>query len=177
MRIVFLGVIAFISLFHKAESRAAIIDSTRVGFTIRHVDTLPSDTRVLYDIFCKEVDKWWDSGHTWSGDAANLYIQSYQGGCFGERWDNGRTVRHLNVIYTDPGKMIRMEGGLGPLQQFAVNGIMTLELKRVGAASVVSLSYTVGGYIPGGASGYAAMVDRVIGEQFKRYVEYAKKKN
>ncbi len=167
--------VLLLALSHNGAN-GAVVDSTRFGFTVRHVDTLSIDARSLYDIFIKEIDKWWDPEHTWSGKSENLYIQAYQGGCFGERWENGGSTRHLNVIYVDPGKMLRMEGGLGPLQQFPVNGIMTLELKKVSARTRVSLTYAVGGYIPGGASKFAAMVDQVIGLQFSRFVEYVKKK-
>jgi hypothetical protein len=82
----------------------------------------------------------------------------------------------MDVIFIDPGKMLRMEGSLGPLQQFAVQGIMTMELTRKGDSTHVSLKYTVGGYIPGGAAKFAAAVDQVIGNQFTRFIRFAEGK-
>jgi hypothetical protein len=35
-------------------------------------------------------------------------------------------VRHMQVVYVDPGKTLRMIGGLGPLQSMAATGSMTV---------------------------------------------------
>jgi hypothetical protein len=78
----------------------------------------------------------------------------------------------MNVIYSDPGKTLRMEGALGPLQQYAVNGVMTLELKPDGTKTRVTLTYSMGGYIPGGAAKFAQLVDKVLGIQFNRFIRY-----
>lgn len=156
---------------------AAVVDSTQLGFTVKHEKTVAPDAMTLYAVFCKEIGQWWDPDHTWSGKAENLYIQTYPGGGFGEQMESGKAVSHMRVIHVDPGKMLRMEGALGPLQQFAVTGVMTLEFKKAGDSTYVSLTYTVGGYIPGGASKFAAVVDQVIGNQFSRFTAYAIRKH
>jgi hypothetical protein len=67
-----------------------------------------------------------------------------------------------------------MSGGLGPLQQFPVNGILTLNIKESpDGSSIVNLSYTVGGFIPGGLAKLAGAVDQVMGIQFERFMKYA----
>jgi hypothetical protein len=170
------GSIFFLVLSLNQESRAAIVDSTKVGFTVRHEKIMMVSADSLYAIFTKQIDKWWDPEHTWSGKAENVYIQTYVGGCFGERWENGGATSHMNVIYTDPGKTFRMSGALGPLQPHAVTGILTLDIKAYGEESRVSLTYTVGGYIPGGVSSLAEVVDQMLGGQFKRYAAFAEKK-
>ncbi len=159
-----------------ATASAAVVDSTSSGFTIRHEQRISGDKEILFNQFYQDIGEWWDPSHTWSGKASNLSIQPWPGGCFCEELDNGGQIRHLAVIYVDPGKVFRMEGGLGPLQQFAVNGVLTLELTSEGESVKATLTYSVGGYIPGGVAKFAAAVDRVLGEQFRRFGEYAGKK-
>jgi hypothetical protein len=152
---------------------ATVVDSTQAGFTIRWEQSAHVSPMVLYSEFTKGISKWWDPDHTWSGKAENLSIQPVPGGCFCEKLGEEGSLRHMTVIYADPGKMFRMEGGLGPLQQFAVNGILTLEIRTVKDSSKVTLTYTVGGYIPGGVSKLAMVVDQVLGHQFSRFMDYA----
>jgi hypothetical protein len=165
-------VMFFVVLFHPGTSVAAVVDSSSYGFTVRYEQTLPLTADTLFVIFHRDVDKWWDPDHTWSGNAANLSIEPFANGCFCEKLSNGGSVRHMNVIFSDPGKVLRMEGGLGPLQQFAVNGVMTLEIKPDSTQTRVSLTYSLGGYIPGGAAKFAPLVDQVLGVQFKRFVGF-----
>ncbi|MEZ5683429.1 MAG: hypothetical protein R3E03_04295 [Novosphingobium sp.] len=55
--------------------------------------------------------QWWSSEHTWSGDAANLYIDLQATGCFCEKLVMlGRcprraadgSVEHGHIVYADP---------------------------------------------------------------------------
>jgi hypothetical protein len=172
----FAGLVIFLFLLNQHHVSATIVDSTQIGFTVKFEKSVLVDPKPLFNKFCKDIGKWWDPDHTWSGQAENLYIQEYIGGCFGERLTSGGYVSHLKVIYIDPGKMIRMEGGLGPLQQFAVNGIMTMEISKDGDKSKVTLTYTVGGYIPGGVSKLAAAVNQVLEMQLKRFTDFAVEK-
>ena len=69
----------------------------------------------MYNSIVDDVGLWWDSSHTFSGNAENLSIDDKAGGCFCENLENGGSVRHLEVVFVDPGKTLRMIGGLGPL--------------------------------------------------------------
>jgi len=155
---------------------AAIVDSTRYGFTVRQEKTMMVSADSLYNIFTKQIHKWWDSENTWSGKAENVYIQPYVGGYFGEKLDNNGSISYMSVIYTDPGKIFRMSGALGPLQPYAVTGILTLEIKAYGDEARVSMTYTVGGYIPGGVSSFAELIDQTIAAQFQRFASFSEKK-
>jgi hypothetical protein len=155
---------------------AAVVDSTKIGFTVKHEKNVLLDPVSLFNVFCKDIGQWWDPSHTWSGKSENLYIQAYTGGGFGEQMESGRSVRHMDVIFIDPGKLLRMSGALGPLQQFAVTGVLSLEFKKAGDSTHVSLTYAVGGYIPGGVSKFAVIVDKVLGIQFERFIAYSEKK-
>jgi hypothetical protein len=169
------GLVLFIFFLTVHQVQATVVDSCAMGFTVKFEKSVKVDPEIIFNNFCKDIGKWWDPDHTWSGQAENLYIQEYIGGSFGERIPSRGYVRHLRLIYIDPGKMIRMEGGLGPLQQYAVNGIMTMEIKNVSDSSKVSLTYTVGGYIPGGVSKLAAGVNQVLEIQFKRFIGFVEK--
>ena len=74
----------------------------------------------------------------------------------------------MRVVYFVPGQSIRMTGGLGPLQANGVAGSFSLDLAKGKTGTTLTLTYRVGGYIPGGAQALAAPVDGVLGQQFKR---------
>jgi hypothetical protein len=118
------------------------------------------------------VGAWWDSEHTYSGKSENLSIDLRPNGCFCERLDKQGSIVHMTVIYVEPGKIIRLTGGLGPLQQFAATGVMTVEFKGDGTRTIVDFTYTVGGYIPGGFEKLAPLVDQVMTTQMERYKRF-----
>jgi hypothetical protein len=78
---------------------------------------------------------WWNPDHSWSGSVAGFYIDAKAGGCFCEMFQkkDGKgklqttgSVEHMRVIFADPGKVLRMQGALGPLQSEAVLGTLTI---------------------------------------------------
>ncbi len=74
----------------------------------------------------------------------------------------------MDVIFCQPGKTLRMTGALGPLQETAVQGTMTIVLKESGDTTVITTTYHLGGYFSGGLKNIAPIVDKVITEQFQR---------
>ena len=126
---------------------------------------------VIYRTMTSHVDQWWSAEHSWSADAANLYMKIEIGGCFCERLpDNGR-VEHLRIIYLSPGKEFRFDGALGPLQTMPVQGRMIWKIEAADNGSKVSFTYMVYGHPEGGLAGIAPAVDAVIGEQLNRLGE------
>lgn len=78
------------------------------------------------------------------------------------------SLAHARLIFVDKGKLLRMEGAFGPLQSMAVTGVMTFDLTPDGdKATTVKMTYTVGGYAPGGLDKIAALVDGVLGQQLE----------
>ena len=165
-------------LFCAPFARAGVIDSTANGFTVKNSVTIVGSTPdQVYSHLVKDVGMWWSSAHTWSQNAANLSIDDKAGGGFREKLASGGSVLHLTVVYADPGKTLRMSGGLGPLQTLAVAGTMTWAFSKQGDGTQVELTYTIGGYRPGGLAFLAPLVDKVLLEQltrFKSYVEHGK---
>ena len=82
------------------------------------------------------------------------------------------SVEHMRVIFSQPGKVLRMQGALGPLQSEAVLGTLTVAIEplKSGGGSKISFSYVVGGYMRYKTSEIAPAVDKVLGEQFKSLI-------
>ena len=154
---------------------ASVADSSSYGFTIKQEYTIKDPADSVFKNLVYNIGKWWDSEHTYSHDARNLTIQPFAGGCFCERLKDSGSVRHMTVINIVPGKTLRMEGGLGPLQSMAVNAILTFSISQSCNNAELEVTYTVGGYAPGGLQKMAPIVDRVLGQQMKRMIEYDEK--
>lgn len=115
-----------------------------------------------------KIGTWWSSSHTWSGTAANLTLDAKSGGGFDETLPNGGFVRHMSVIYSAPEKMLRMAGVLGPLQEEALTGTMTITLTKREQTTLIKTTYKVSGHFEGGLDQIAPVVDKVLQEQFTR---------
>jgi hypothetical protein len=90
------------------------------------------------------------------------------GGCFCERVPKDRgSVEHMRVVQARPGQLLRLQGGLGPLQGEGATGTLTWSLKAVEGGTEVTQSYVVGGYIRFGAEKLAPLVDGVMTGQLK----------
>lgn len=116
------------------------------------------------------IETWWDAAHSYSGKAANLSLAARAGGCFCEKLDNGGSVEHMRVVYADPARGLRLQGGLGPLQSEAVTGTLSWSFSIVPGGVELTQSYVVSGAARGGLQNLAVPVDRVLGAQFDRLV-------
>lgn len=128
----------------------------------------------VYNRLVSDVASWWDPVHTFSGDSTRLSIDDNPGGCFCETPGEGGGVSHLTIVYSAPGKMLRMSGGLGPLQALGVIGSLTVNLEEGGEGTMLEVSYRVGGYLKEGLDSWAQPVDGVLRGQFerlKRFIE------
>jgi uncharacterized protein YndB with AHSA1/START domain len=169
----FLPVLALLLMLCARQGRSEITDSTYSGFTVKVTVVVAQNPDSTFRYLVRDVSRWWDPAHTFSGNSANLIIQGKANGCFCERLENGGSVRHMTVVYVDPGKTLRMTGAMGPLQSLAVEGVMTFSLKPEERATEVTLTYEVGGYSPGGVGKWAPLVDKVLFEQMQRFRVYA----
>jgi uncharacterized protein YndB with AHSA1/START domain len=156
-----------------ASVPAGAADVSSNGFLVRHEMTIAAPAGKVYDALTGQVGAWWNAQHTYSGDSRNLSIDLHPGGCFCERLANGG-VEHMRVTQWRRNQLLRMSGGLGPLQGSGVAGSMTWLLSPADNATRLELTYSVGGYIAGGFESIAPAVERVLGEQatrLKRFVE------
>ncbi len=155
--------------------RAEVVDVGANGFTIkivRHVAVPPAKAFAT----ALAIGTWWGSDHTFSGVAGNMTIDPKPGGCWCEQLVNGGGVRHMEVVFVDPAKLLRFAGGLGPLQSMAATGAMTWEFKAAGDGTDLTWTYAVTGYQPGGFEQLAPAVDGVLASQLDNLKRVAEKK-
>jgi len=147
---------------------ADVLDAGPNGFTVRSTIRVGKPAAAVYAALTQRVAEWWNPDHSWSGEAKNLSIDARPGGCFCEKLPNGGGVQHMMVIYADPGKRLRMSGGLGPLQTMGVAATWSFEFVEVAGGTSVDAIYTVGGYAKGGLAPLAQSVDAVTRGQLDR---------
>ena len=131
-----------------------------------HLNVLPHDA---FEALTKRIHLWWNPVHTYSGTAANLSLDAKAGGCFCEKLEGGGSVMHMQVVYAAPGRLLRLSGGLGPLQGLGVSGSMDFALQPATDGTRLNYRYTVSGATP---DGLAAAVDNVQLEQLQRLQAY-----
>jgi uncharacterized protein YndB with AHSA1/START domain len=152
-----------------------VLDAAPGGFTLSHELTIAAARADVWRAAVADVGGWWSSDHTISGDAANMRIDPVPLGCFCEALGDSGGVVHLSVTFVNPGVMLRLTGGLGPLGLMGVDGNMTWEFFDSDAGTRVKFSYAVGGYRPGGLDEIAAPVDFVIGDALSRLRNYVER--
>jgi hypothetical protein len=156
------------------NANGAVLDAAPGGFTISHKTEISAGRIDVYNAAVNNIGDWWSDDHTLSGDAGNMYIDARVLGCFCERLGDTGGVVHLNVSFVNPGVVLRLTGGLGPLGLMGVNGNMTWEFEDGEYGTVVTLKYAVGGYLAAGLDSIAAAVNGVLIEQMtslKAFVE------
>lgn len=159
----------------NAPAGAEVRDRSSSGFTVRTSVTVAAPAQRLYrDLL--NVGSWWDKEHTYSGDAANMSLVAQPGGCFCEKVSGG-AVEHGRVINVAANRMLRISAAFGPLQELAVIGTMTWQIapSTQGTGSTLTMTYTAGGYAPGGLDKLADIVDQVLGRQVQLLKAYAEK--
>ena len=142
-------------------ARAEIMDATARGFTLENAIQVPVEPMQAWQALVDDVDRWWPKDHTWWGAESVLSIEPRAGGCFCER--NGeQQAQHLQVLFVDPGRLLRLSGGLGPLQGMGLGGVLEFQLAAAAdGGTTITVFYRVGGYTPDDLSELAPVVDRV----------------
>ncbi|HNP64850.1 MAG TPA: hypothetical protein PKH39_13015 [Woeseiaceae bacterium] len=147
---------------------AEVTDAEPGGFTTVNEVVIAADRIDVWKASIDDVGQWWNSDHTVAGDARRMSISAVPQGCFCERFESGGGVVHMSVTMVNPGVIIRLTGGLGPLGLMGVEGNMTWEFEDAGGVTVVRFTYAVGGYRAGGLDAVAGPVDAVVGEALNR---------
>lgn len=145
------------------------------GFVIRHLVEVSASVDEAWAVLLKP-SVWWDSTHTWSGEAANLTLDARAGGCFCEILPGAASakagprgsVEHMRVVYVERARALRMVGALGPLQADAATATLTIQLKAGGKGGTqVLLEYVVGGYTRTPFDTLAPAVDAMLAGQMR----------
>jgi hypothetical protein len=169
---VFFSLALIAALVTQVEAKVA--DSSPGGFTIKHTMEVEAPPAGAFHALVEKIGAWWDPQHTYSGSSANLSIDARPNGCFCEKLRSNGGIAHMTVVYAEPGRIVRLSGGLGPLQAYAVSGAMTVQFSEVANRTLVDFTYTVGGYVPQGLDKLAPIVDKVLVEQMGRFERFVK---
>ena len=154
-------------------AQAEVVQSGGDGFVTRNVAVVDATPKEVWLALISPA-KWWNSGHTWSGDAANMTLTPKAGGCFCERIpedpDASRitlegSAEHMRVIQAYPEHALRMRGGLGPLQSEPANGVLTITMSETKKGTRIVWEYAVGGFMRYPVEVIAPAVDGVMSQQ------------
>ena len=156
-----------------ASALGEVVGADDTGFEIEHVRTLDAEPDRTWDRLVRPAD-WWHSDHTWSGDAGNLSLDPRAGGCFCEALPGGGSNEHLRVVHAAPGRLLRLDGRLGPLQPLPLTGVMSWSLAGNDAGgTTLTLRYVVAGPPGSGLENWAPAVDSVLAQQIDRLADPA----
>jgi uncharacterized protein YndB with AHSA1/START domain len=164
------ALVATLFVLHALVSTAMgeVLDAEPGGFSLLHEVTISAPRGDTWRAAVDEIGQWWSDDHTISGDARNMSINARPQGCFCESIGARAGVVHLTVTFVNPGVLLRLTGGLGPLGLMGISGNMTWEFFDTDGGTKVKFAYAVGGYRPGGLDEIAGPVDNVIGEALMR---------
>ena len=166
-RITLAGLAGLALLALSLPARADLSAVSPTGFVVTFRDEVKVEPAQAWQAIA-QLPRWWKGSHTYSGQASNLSLDLAAGGCWCERWGDGNQVVHGQVAAVLPGRMLRLSAALGPLQELAVNGMLTLVTSATEGKTFVRLTYRVSGDAHAALDKLAAPVEQVMAEQYKR---------
>jgi len=149
------------------SAHAEALNISATGFISQYREEFKVSTDEIWKALV-QLPRWWNDSHTYSGQASNLSFDAQAGGCWCERWGDGQSVQHGTVVLVMPGRVLRVLGNLGPLQDLPVNGVLTFAIATHDGKPTLRMTYRVAGPPDAGLDKLAPAVDRVMGEQYKR---------
>ncbi len=164
-----LALLALPTCIATPMARAELVATTPGGFVSKTTLVVSGSPQAVYDRALADVARWWDPAHTYSGIGANLSLEARPGGCFCERLEGGGGVQHLVIGYLQPGKTVRLIGGLGPLQSLGASGALTWQFDAVEGRTRITWTYHVTGLEPDSVKQLAKAVDQVVSAQALRF--------
>lgn len=154
-----------------APALADVLDRRADGFTVFNEAWVPVAVDEAWRALVDDVDRWWPGDHTWFGPEGRLSIEARAGACFCEHLGQ-KSAQHMQVAFVEPGRLLRMLGGLGPLQGMGLHGALEWRFQAEEGGTRLGLWYRVGGYAPEDLGDFAAVVDQVQASQLGGLVAY-----
>jgi hypothetical protein len=154
----------------RGEVKQSAADGFQIALSIDTSLTPAATSRALIDDFAA----WYDPRHSYSGKAENLSIDLVQHAMI-ERLPEGGFVRHMEIVYYQPGQRLTLAGGLGPLQAMGVHGALTFALSPSDSGSTVTLTYQVSGSSLSQLDKIAPLVDQVLAGQLARLQQHCQR--
>ncbi len=150
---------------------AEVRQSSADGAIIEHRFQIAATTKDAWAALI-HPERWWPADHTWSGDPSYMQLSDQAGGCFCERWGEN-SAEHGRVIMALPGQLLRIRGSLGPFQEMAVTGVLTVRLAGKDGGTEATVTYRLSGDASHQLAAMMPVVDKVIGQQFGSFARYA----
>lgn len=147
---------------HAAFAEVVLIAGT--GFVTENIIRVSVDRTTAWRVFTEEVGEWWPADHTWWGDSSALTIDDFAGGCFCER-NGANSAEHMRISYVDRANLMRMTGGLGPLQGLGMYGALEWGFLTSDPGTEITVTYRVNGINADGLADLALIVDQVQAAQ------------
>jgi len=122
--------LGLVTSFSTISAYCEVLLIAKTGFIVKNKIQVNSDRKVSWRIFTQQVGQWWPSDHTWWGETSTLTIDNYAGGCFCEKNEN-KSAEHMRISFVDPGKLMLMTGGLGPLQGMGMFGALEWKFETI----------------------------------------------
>jgi hypothetical protein len=166
---------AALALLAAPPARAEVISASPSAFLVRAEAVTQASPEGAWRAL-GQIGDWWNSEHSFSGDAHNMRLEMRAGGCFCERWGRGQSVEHGRVVMAmehEGVRTLRFIGGLGPLQELGAIGVMTFVVAPDPGGAKITMSFRAAGDAALGLDAFAPAVDSVLLEQFARLIRYA----
>lgn len=152
------------SLHASAEAKTEVTHVSQHGFIVKNQTEIAASSDVVWQALVQDVDKWWPKDHSWWGAQGTFSIDAHAGGCFCETAGE-RSAEHMHISFVDPGKLLRMTGGLGPLQGMGMHGALDWLFSGDEETTTITLTYSVSGIRAEGFDDLAPIVAKVQGQQ------------
>jgi uncharacterized protein YndB with AHSA1/START domain len=160
---------AVLALLLPSIAMSEVKQSAPDGAVIEHRFQIAASPDAAWQMLV-HPERYWPADHTWSGDPGNLSLVPEAGGCFCERWSGG-SAEHARVVMARPGQLLRLRGALGPLQEMAVTGVLTVTLAAKDAGTEAVVVYRLSGDASHKLDSFIAIVDQVVGLQFGNFAK------
>lgn len=158
---------------YTMPAQAEVSSSSPSGFVI-HGEAVVAKSPAQAWRALTRIGGWWSPAHTYSGDAKNLTLDARAGGCWCERF-GANAIEHARVVmvlHRGGTDTLRLSAALGPLQELAVNGVLTFTTTADPAGTKIVMTYRVSGDPGLNLNNIAPGVDAVLSEQFARLRRY-----
>ena len=142
---------------------ADVISAAPGGLVVRSTVEVAATPEAVYEALTTGITAWWPGSQTWSGNSRNLSMDARAGGCFCEKLSNGGSVQIMQVVYAEPGALLRLSGSApGPLQASAAVATQSWQLTKAGSGTRIELTFSLAGYLAVGFDRIAPATDKAF---------------
>ena len=154
-------------LLFAANAHAEVKQSAADGFIIEHKFQIAASPAQAWQAL-GHPERWWPKEHTWSGSPKIQSLKTELGGCFCERWKDGG-AEHGRVIMVRRNELLRLNAALGPFQDMAISGVLSIALQPKDGGTAATITYRISGTVEHSFDKMVPVVDQVIGQQFGNF--------